>query len=131
MGDQQRMEIFESNKQMWGPHESGAELGPTVFSDLTLEEFQQLPIRGISSGAASGLPKVGVHEHNGEPLAESVDWTSQGAVTPVKNQGQCGSCWSFSTTGALEGAWKIAGNSLTSLSEQQFVDCDHVDDGCS
>ena len=45
---------------------------------------------------------------------------------------QCvGSCWSFSTTGALEGAWKIAGNPLTSFSEQQFVDCDKVDSGCS
>ena len=129
--DQQRMEIFESNKQMWGPHESGAELGPTVFSDLTLEEFQQLPIRGISSGAASGLPKVGVHEHNGEKLAESVDWTTKGAVTPVKNQGQCGSCWAFSTTGGLEGAWQIASGNLVSMSEQFFVDCSKQNSGCN
>jgi cathepsin L len=129
--DQERMQIFEDNKQMWGAHESGAELGPTAFSDLTLEEFQALPIRGLAPGAKSGLPKVGVHEYNGEPLAESVDWTSKGAVTPVKDQGQCGSCWAFSTTGGLEGAWQIATGSLTSMSEQFFVDCSKQNSGCN
>merc|ERR1712050_508585 len=64
-------------------------------------------------------------------MGNSVDWSKQGAVTPVKNQGQCGSCWALSTTGSTEGAWQIAGNPLTSLSEQQLVDCDKVDDGCS
>merc|ERR1712190_392296 len=78
------------------------------------------------------LPSLGQHEYKGEALADSVDWTTKGAVTPVKNQGQCGSCWAFSTTGSLEGAWQIAGNPLTSLSEQQFVDCDKgSDQGCN
>merc|ERR1711904_712652 len=77
------------------------------------------------------LPRLGSHEYKGEALADSIDWTAKGAVTAVKNQQQCGSCWSFSTTGALEGAWEIATGKLVSLSEQQFVDCDKVDQGCS
>merc|ERR1740125_75866 len=69
-------------------------------------------------------------------LADSVDWVAKGAVTPVKNQGQCGSCWAFSTTGSLEGAFQIAGNPLTSLSEQDLVSCDNSahggsDQGCN
>jgi len=63
-------------------------------------------------------------------LATSMDWRTSGAVTPVKNQGQCGSCWSFSTTGALEGAWKIASGQLVSLSEEEFVQCDTGSNGC-
>jgi C1A family cysteine protease len=69
-------------------------------------------------------------------LPAEVNWVTAGAVTPVKDQGQCGSCWSFSTTGALEGIYKISTGSLTSFSEQQLVDCDNFkhggkDHGCN
>merc|ERR1719428_785310 len=73
--------------------------------------------------APTTIASQAVHEYRGEALAASMDWRTSGAVTPVKNQGQCGSCWSFSTTGALEGAWKIASGKLVSLSEEQFMDC--------
>ena len=66
----------------------------------------------------------------GTPAA--VDWTTQGAVTAVKNQGNCGSCWTFSTTGAMEGAYFLAGNTLTEFSEEQLVECatNGVNAGC-
>merc|ERR1712032_701937 len=106
-------------------------LGVNQFADLTSDEITKGYTGLKPKNLWGALPNLGTDKYSGEALADSVDWTTKGAVTPVKNQGQCGSCWSFSTTGSLEGAWKIAGNSLTSLSEQQFVDCDKVDQGCN
>ena len=62
-------------------------------------------------------------------LPTNIDWVEKGAVTPVKDQGQCGSCWSFSTTGALEGAYFTTYGKLPSFSEQQLVDCDNLKNG--
>jgi len=84
-----------------------------------------------SGFGAAQLPYLGRHEYSGASLPSSVDWVSRGAVTPVKDQGQCGSCWSFSTTGSLEGALKLATGQLTSLSEQQLVDCSKQNSGCN
>lgn len=104
------------------------ELGENQFTDQTSDEFVtanmgfKMPDLSQMYGGAAFL---GNHTFNGEALADSVDWTTKGAVTPVKDQGHCGSCWVFSAVGSMEGAYQIASGKLVSLAEQQIVDCDH------
>lgn len=94
--------------------------GLNQFSDLTPQEWKKLYVSGLIKGekkstcSSKTLPATSV---------TSVDWTTKGFVTPVKDQGQCGSCWSFSTTGAVEGAHFKATQKLVALSEQQLMDC--------
>lgn len=131
--EERRFEIFKGNLKII--EETNAKnlsytLGVNQFTDLTSAEVVA-GFTGLKPARLwAGHQHLGTHSYGGEQLGDAVDWVAQGAVTPVKNQGQCGSCWSFSTTGALEGAWKISQGSLVPLSEQQFVDCDKVDSGC-
>lgn len=93
------------------------------FADMTEEEFESQKLGYIPSSRRWGaLGHLGVHQPSNLTLPTYVDYRKV-ATTPVKNQGTCGSCWSFSVAGALEGAWALAGGELVSLSTQQMVSC--------
>jgi len=104
-------------------------VGINQFADVTAAEFKQS--LGAIKGTQDNSSEVNTVYLDEENLAASVDWRAKGAVTGVKNQGQCGSCWAFSTIGSLEGHHQIASGKLVSLSEQQLVDCSTVNQGCN
>jgi cysteine peptidase B len=137
--DERRFAIFTTNMkradelQARNPHAKFAE---NVFADLSSAEFktrhnaEAYYKREVQRAAAKNkFETVENKVRSGTPSA--YDWRDYGAVTYVKNQGQCGSCWSFSTTGNIEGQWAIAGHGLVALSEQELVSCDSTNNACN
>jgi len=104
----------------------GWTMGVNEFADIHPDEFFATYLNNTFRHKQENVQLL---ETSGSP--DSVDWVTSGAVTPVKNQGSCGSCWAFSTTGSVEGAWKIKHGELVSLSEEELVQCDRgQDSGC-
>lgn len=102
-------------------HTQNFTMGINQFTDLTPQEFKDQYVGGLKAEVGSYGCKTFSSTDSGAP--SSIDWRQKGAVTSVKDQGQCGSCWTFSSTGAVEGAWAISTGKLVDLSEQQLVDC--------
>ncbi|CAF3373464.1 unnamed protein product [Rotaria socialis] len=94
------------------------------FADRSDDELRVLRGRRYAKGYNGGLPfPVEELTKDNQAVPESIDWRIMGAVTPVKDQGICGSCWTFGTTGAIEGAYFVKHGSSIRLSEQDLVDC--------
>lgn len=131
-----RLKIFEQNMaeaqrlMALNPH---ATFGVNEFADLSPAEFKSRHNAEKFYAAAqkqrAKLEKLVLDPKLG--AGQAIDWRTKGAVTGVKNQGDCGSCWAFSTTGGIEGQWFLAGNTLTTLSEQELVSCDTIDAACN
>eukprot|EP01083_Nonionella_stella_P310481 1103153_1 len=134
--EQQRFAIFQANMRRAAAFETRnplAHFGMNAFADVSVEEF-------ASHHNAAAFYRLRLANNNNEKVApvdvsklgdDAIDWRTKGAVTHVKDQGQCGSCWAFSTTGNIEGQWFLSNGTLVSISEQELVSCDTIDQGCN
>ncbi|KAE8573144.1 procathepsin L [Halyomorpha halys] len=125
--DQLRKNIYFDNKHRIAKHNDlhangikTYKLGVNKFADMTATEFSKF-MKGYK-GEKKQAGELYVPPAN-ENLPSSVDWRQKGAVTGIKNQGQCGSCWAFSSTGSIEGQHFLKTGKLVSLSEQNLMDC--------
>jgi len=122
-----RRAIWKSNLQIVQDHNLEADLGLhtytlgiNAYADMTNQEFNRV-MNGYNATRSQRSSNRPVFTFNPEvPLADSVDWRTKGYVTPIKDQGQCGSCWAFSATGSLEGQHFKKAGQLVSLSEQKL-----------
>jgi len=123
--EEKRLQNFYQNLKMVEVHNKknlGWKMELNKFSDMSFEEFKSARLMEPQHCSATGN---GTHVLSGKILPKYINWQEYGRVTPVKDQGECGSCWTFSTTGCLESATAIhkQGHPLYTLSEQQLVDC--------
>ncbi|XP_072520067.1 cathepsin F [Salminus brasiliensis] len=130
---QKRLRIFQQNlktaETLQSLDQGTAEYGVTKFSDLTEDEFRMIYLNPmLNQWSLQKTMKPAAPASKAAP--DSWDWREHGAVSPVKNQGMCGSCWAFSVTGNIEGQWFRKTGQLLSLSEQELVDCDKLDQAC-
>jgi len=131
-----RQKIYNENAAKWAEHNAknlGWTMGANQFADLTAHEFKARYTGGYVKPTNRTYPEAAPKKVSLRTGANpnSVNWVAKGAVTPVKNQQQCGSCWAFSATGSMESATFLAIGSLPELSEQQLVDCVTADAGCN
>merc|ERR1712028_250039 len=125
-----RLDQFKKTLNKMALHNSDnghkSTVGHNQFSDWTDAEYKRL--LSYKGAQTNNLDAEILDTSN---LEDSVDWVTKGAVTGVKNQGQCGSCWAFSSTGAIEGSMFLSTGTLQSFSEQQLVDCSKENSGCN
>ncbi|GAA0159486.1 hypothetical protein Leryth_012800 [Lithospermum erythrorhizon] len=134
---EKRFKIFKNNVELIEANNKDGnrpyKLSINEFADLTNEEFKASR-NGFKKPSQRGSLEImtSFKYQNVVDVPSSIDWRTKGAVTPVKNQGQCGSCWAFSVIAATEGITKLTTGKLVSLSEQELVDCDRSgeDQGC-
>jgi KDEL-tailed cysteine endopeptidase len=123
---ERRFIIFRANLKTIAFHNSlinqNFTLGINQFTDLTPDEFKNQYTGGLKIEAGRYGCSTFTSSIN-KNVPSSIDWRKKNAVTSVKDQGQCGSCWSFSATGSAEGAWAIKTGNLIDLSEEQLVEC--------
>nr|CAD1820047.1 unnamed protein product [Ananas comosus var. bracteatus] len=135
---EKRFNVFKENVKYiheFNKKDEPYKLALNKFADMTKDEFRRTYAgsRAQHHCALRGArrPSGKFMYENVRDVPDSVDWRQKGAVTDVKNQGQCGSCWAFSTVAAVEGINQIKTGKLISLSEQELVDCDNSDNhGC-